>query len=215
LGWMAQVVMFLILGLLVFPSQILDVAVPGLAIALFLAVVARPLAVLLCLLPFRYPRRECLYIGWVGLRGAVPIVLATFPVLSGVEGGVRIFNIVFFVVVVSVLLQGSSAGWLTRRLGLGDTAPPAPPAAVEINSMTALDSDLMCFYMDPSAAAAGATIAELPFPPDVAIVLVMRGTTLVPAKGPTRLLPGDHLYVFCPPEDEALVSLILGRKLDL
>jgi potassium/hydrogen antiporter len=214
LGWMAQVVMFLILGLLVFPSQIVEVAVPGLAIALFLAVVARPLAVLVCLLPFRYPLRECLYIGWVGLRGAVPIVLATFPVLTGVEAGDRIFNIVFFVVVVSVLLQGSTTGWLTRRLGLEDAAPPPPPAAVEITSMQALDSDLMCFYIASEVAAAGATIAELPFPTDVAVVLIVRGTTLVPAKGPTRILPGDHLYVFCPAQDEPFVSLILGRKLD-
>jgi potassium/hydrogen antiporter len=214
LGWLAQVVMFLILGLLVFPSHLIDVAVPGLVIAVFLAVVARPVVVMACLLPFRYSLRECLYIGWVGLRGAVPIVLATFPVLSGVAAGAWIFNVVFFVVVVSVLLQGSTTGWLTRRLGLEEAAPPAPPAAVEITSTAAIDSELLCFYIGPEAAAAGATIAALPFPDDAAVVLVLRSTTLIPARGPTRLEPGDHVYVFCRPQDEPFLSLIFGRKVN-
>src|SRR6185503_16208964 len=102
----------------------------GLAIGVALGFVVRPLVVWLCLLPFRYPRREVLYIGWVGLRGAVPIVLATFPVLAGVPGAERLFDLVFFIVVVNALVQGGSVAWLTQKLGLQSKEPPAPQAVL-------------------------------------------------------------------------------------
>jgi cell volume regulation protein A len=117
-AWCAQVGMFLMLGLLVFPSHLPAVAGEGLALALLLAFVARPLVVVLCLLPFRFPLREALFVGWVGLRGAVPIILATFPVLRGIEGAERLFDVVFFVVVVGALVPGGTVAWMGRRLGL-------------------------------------------------------------------------------------------------
>ncbi|MEO7084864.1 MAG: potassium/proton antiporter [Gemmatimonadaceae bacterium] len=118
MGWLSQIVMFLLLGLLVFPSRLLAVAETGLALALLLAFVARPLVVAICLAPFRYPPREIAYVGWVGLRGAVPIILATIPVMSGAPGARSLFDVVFFVVVVGSILPGSTVPWVTRKLGL-------------------------------------------------------------------------------------------------
>lgn len=118
-AWLGQVVMFLVLGLLSFPSRLFAVGWVGLALGLVLALVARPLSAMLCLLPFRYPVRESLFIGWVGLRGAVPIILAIFPVLAGAPAAHHIFNVVFFIVVLSTLVPGATVRWAARRLGVG------------------------------------------------------------------------------------------------
>ncbi|NZA25692.1 potassium/proton antiporter [Luteimonas sp. SJ-92] len=127
LAWLAQVLMFLTLGLLVFPSELVEVLGPGLAITAVLMFVARPLSVFLCLAPFRrYGWRSKLFVSWAGLRGAVPIVLATFPIVAGVPGAQSIFNIVFFVVLLSSVIQGPTLGWLARRLGLDTPQPQAP-----------------------------------------------------------------------------------------
>ena len=128
LAWLAQVVMFLTLGLLVFPSQLPSVAGAGLAVTAVLMLVARPVSVFLCLAPFRaYGWRAKLFVSWAGLRGAVPIVLATFPVVAGIDGAQAIFNIVFFVVLVSSVIQGTTLGWLARRLHLQAPRAPAAP----------------------------------------------------------------------------------------
>jgi potassium/hydrogen antiporter len=164
LAWLSQVGMFLILGLLIYPSHLLAVAVVGLAIALLLAFVVRPLVVALCLLPFGYLRREVLYIGWVGLRGAVPIVLATFPVLAGAPGADRLFDLVFFIVVVSALVPGATVAWVTRRLGLQSKEPPAPQAVLAIESRQPLQGELMSFYIDEALLVAGMPVEELPLP---------------------------------------------------
>ncbi len=121
LGWLMSIVMFLVLGLLVFPSQLLGIAGVGLAIALFLMVVARPVSVFLCLAPVSMPLAEKGFLAWVGLRGAVPIVLATVPLTAGISGGQQIFNVVFFTVLVSVLVQGLSLAGVAKRLGLVET----------------------------------------------------------------------------------------------
>jgi cell volume regulation protein A len=99
----------------------------------------------LCLLPFRYPAREVAYICWVGLRSAVPIILAAFPVMAGAPGAERIFDVVFFVVVVSALVPGATVGWAARRLGLESAEPPAPRAVLEIESMQPLNGELLSF----------------------------------------------------------------------
>ncbi|BBC73800.1 K+/H+ antiporter [Altererythrobacter sp. B11] len=119
MAWLAQVAMFLTLGLLIAPSNLVHVIGPGLAITFILMLVARPLSVFLCLLPFRqFGWRSKLFISWAGLRGAVPIVLATFPIVAGVPGAFAIFNIVFFVVLLCSLIQGPTINWLARRLGV-------------------------------------------------------------------------------------------------
>lgn len=211
LAWLAQIGMFLVLGLLVFPSKLLDVAWLGLVLALFLALVARPLVVALCLLPFRLPGRDVAYVGWVGLRGAVPIILAIFPVLAGAPGSVRIFDIVFFIVVVNALVPGATVPWVTRRLGLESRQPPAPRAVLEIESMQPLRGELRSFYIDDALAVAGVRIAELPFPDETAVTLIVRGQQLIAPKGATELLPGDHVYVLAQPDELPFVQLIFGR----
>lgn len=211
LGWLSQVAMFLMLGLLVFPSQLAPVAFNGVLVALFLSFVARPLAVLLCLAPFRLPIREVAYVSWVGLRGAVPIILATFPVLSGVPGAMNVFNIVFFVVVMSALAPGVTIRWVTRRLGLEAAETPVPPAVLEVNSTRALNGELISFFITEPLAVCNAALSDIPFPPDSAAVLVIRGGDLVAARGATVLRPGDHVYVFCRPEDRGFIELLFGR----
>lgn len=121
MAWLAQVAMFLTLGLLVTPSQLEPVIVPGLAITAVLMFVARPISVFLCLAPFRkFGWRAKLFVSWAGLRGAVPIVLATFPIVAGVEGAFAIFNVVFFVVVLSSLIQGPTIKWAAKRLAVAE-----------------------------------------------------------------------------------------------
>lgn len=122
-AWLSQAGMFLLLGLLVSPSQMLPTLGPALGVSLVLMVVARPLAVWLCLAPLRFPASEIVFISWVGLRGAVPIVLAVFPLMAGVPGAPTLFNVAFVVVLTSLLLQGSTIAWSARRLGLALPEP--------------------------------------------------------------------------------------------
>jgi cell volume regulation protein A len=212
MAWMSQVSMFLLLGLLASPARLVAIALPGLALALLLVLVARPLAVAACLAPFRLPAREVAFVSWVGLRGAVPIVLAIYPVLAGVGGARRIFDLVFFVVVVSTLLQGTTIRWLVRRLGIEVPGPPPPRAVLEILSREPLKGEVLSYYVEPASAVAGSAIADLPFPEGASVMLVVRGQELVPPRGPTQLKPGDHVYVFTRPEEKGLVQLLFGRE---
>jgi cell volume regulation protein A len=211
LAWLSQVTMFLMMGLLVFPSRLLEVAPLGLLLAAFLALVARPVVVWLCLLPFRYPAREVGYIAWVGLRGAVPIILATFPVLSAAPGAERIFDIVFFVVVVSAIAPGATVSPLARRLGLEASEPPAPQAVLEIESRQALNGEMFSFYVDEALPVAGERLADVPFPEGASVMLIVRGREVIAPKGNTVLTPGDHVYLFARDEDRPVIQLMLGR----
>jgi cell volume regulation protein A len=214
LAWMSQVGMFLMMGLLVFPSHLLDVAFTGLAAGLFLTFVARPLAVLPCLLPFRYPLNEIGYIGWVGLRGAVPIVLATFPVLANVPGAERIFNTVFFIVVISSVIPGSTLRAVTRWMGLSVRQRPAPEAALEINSPHRMEGELIAFLIEPPAAVCGAALREIELPQGAAVVLIVRGKEVIAARGSVRLEQGDHAFVFFKEVQRPVIELLFGRPAD-
>ena len=211
LAWLSQIGMFLMLGLLVFPSRLGEMALLGVIVALLLALVIRPLVVALCLAPFRYPRNETLFVGWVGLRGAVPIVLATFPVLVNAPGADRIFHLVFFIVVLSAIIPGATVAWATRRLGLEMHEPPAPHAVLAIESRVPLRGELVSFYIDDALVVCGLRLDELDFPEGASVALVVRGDQLVPPKGGTVLRPGDHVYVVVEPEDRPLIQLMFGR----
>jgi cell volume regulation protein A len=211
LAWLSQIGMFLILGLLVSPTRLLEVAVIGLALSLVLSIAIRPAVVALLLAPFRYPAREQLFIGWTGLRGAVPIVLATFPVLAGAPGAARIFDLVFFIVVASAIVPGATIAWAARRLGLHAPEPPAPQAVLAVESRRPLRGELLSFYIDEAVAVAGVALEELEFPEGAAVALIVRGDALIPAKGPTVLRPGDHVYVIAQQEDLPLIRLMFGR----
>jgi len=212
IAWLGQVVMFLVLGLLSFPSRLVGVGWVGLELGLVIAVVARPVATLLCLLPFRFHLREIAFVGWVGLRGAVPIILAIFPVLAGAPGAHHIFNVVFFVVVVNAIIPGALVRPAARLFGVTVQGTPPPAASLEIASTLPLRSEVLSFYIQAPAPVANARIADVEFPPDAAIMLVVRKDELIAPRGDTKLLVGDHVFVFCRPEDRATVDLLFGRE---
>ncbi|MFI4871077.1 MAG: potassium/proton antiporter [Phycisphaerales bacterium JB061] len=211
IAWLSQVTMFLMLGLLVFPSKLLPVAGQGLVLGLALALVARPLATWLCLLPMRLPANEVKYICWVGLRGAVPIILAMFPVMADIPGADRIFHIVFFIVVVSAIVPGASIVPSTRWLGVGDREAPSPSAAIEMHSLQNLDGEIRVYHIESTVAACGATFAEIQFPEHASAILVVRGTELIAARGKTRIQENDHVYIFLKPQDEPYIGLLFGN----
>ncbi len=188
LAWLAQIGMFVLLGLLVFPSRLPDVAGEGLAIAGFLLFIGRPLSVFVSLTPFGVPLREQAMVAWVGLRGAVPIVLAAWPRVLGVPGSERIFDIVFFVVTCSVLLQGMSLGWVARLLGVAE-----PLTEVEQRVEQAHGASTLRLEVGPQAA--GRRLVELGLPRGALVVLVEREGEQVVPEGGTVLERGDIALV--------------------
>ena len=188
LAWLMQIGLFVLLGLLVFPSQLPDVAGHGLLLTAFAMFVARPLAVLVSLTPFRVPLREQAMIAWVGLRGAVPIVLATFPMVAGVPGADRLFHLVFFVVAASVLVQGTTLPWVARVLGVAvPVASPGPALTAPSGSA------LLSLTAGPGVA--GRQVVELGLPRGALIVVVEREGALIVPPGGTVLQPGDALKI--------------------
>lgn len=204
-AWFAQVAMFITLGLVSFPSELLAAAPTGLVLAAALVVVARPLAAFVCLLPFRLPFRETVYVSWVGLRGAVPIVLATIPLMSGVPQGATIFNVVFFVVVVSVLIQGMSVGPVTRLLGLHTTVPPPAPTSLELTSAKQLNDEVATFFIQETSPVAGVMVKDITFPDAASVLLVVRGETLIAPRGETTIRASDYVSVFYSPSARAAI----------
>lgn len=194
LGWIAQIGMFVLLGLLVTPHELADDFWPAVMVGLVLTVVARPLSVFLSLLPFRIPWQEQALMSWAGLRGAVPIILATIPMVSGIEGSEKIFNIVFVLVVVYTLVQGPTLPWLAKALRLGDSAEAAD-LGVESAPLERLRGHLLSVAVPENSRMHGVEVAELRLPPGAAVTLVVRdGRSFVP--GPTTVLRrGDELLV--------------------
>ncbi|MEV4946548.1 potassium/proton antiporter [Streptomyces sp. NPDC053755] len=194
LGWIAQIGMFVLLGLLVTPSQLVDDFWPAVIIGLVLTVVARPMEVLLSLLPFRIPWQEQALMSWAGLRGAVPIILATIPMVSGIEGSERVFNIVFVLVVVYTLVQGPTLPWLARALKLGASAEAAD-LGVESAPLERLRGHLLSVAIPTGSKMHGVEVAELRLPAGAAVTLVVRDDkSFVP--GPATVLRrGDELLV--------------------
>ena len=196
LAFLAQVTMFVVLGLLVFPRELPEVALAGLALAGLLMVVIRPAAVWLSTALSSFTARERLLLGWAGLRGAVPIVLATFVLSSDVEHAETMFNAVFFVVAVSALVQGTTLEWVAERLGLVDPRPTVTAAPLEVDALGSLE--LVEFDVAGDHAIAGAAVRELGLPRSALIALVARRGNTIPPRGSTVLEPGDRLFVLAP-----------------
>jgi cell volume regulation protein A len=195
LAWLMQITMFFTLGLLVFPSQLVSVAAMSLLVALFLMFVARPLGVFLSLLLTRFRLREQLMVAWVGLRGAVPIILATFPLLAGMPQAETIFNVVFFTVLTSVLLQGITLPWVAQWLRVGEPLAEAMRYPIDFEPVGEMNSDLAEMTIPAEAVVDGKRILEVGLPPGTLIVLLSRnGEFLVPSGG-TILQAGDKLLV--------------------
>jgi cell volume regulation protein A len=194
IGWLMQIVMFLILGLLVFPSELPAVILPGLGLTAVLMLVARPVAVFSTLRPSRWSRSERTFVSWVGLRGAVPIVLATFPLAEGVERADLIFDAVFFVVLVSVLLQGTTIPIAARRLGVESEEPPAPDREVIVGG-GATERGLSEISVEPGSWVVGRQVVEIDLPGGAWLTLLTRNDEVIVPQGPTVLAEGDVLTV--------------------
>jgi potassium/hydrogen antiporter len=194
LGWIAQIGMFVLLGLLVTPHEMGDDIWPALVIGLVLTMVARPLSVVAALLPFRVRWREQVLMSWAGLRGAVPIILATIPMVSGIEGSRRIFNIVFVLVVVYTLVQGPTLPWLARRLGLSKSSETAD-LGIESAPLERLRGHLLSVAIPEGSKMHGVETSELRLPPGAAVTLVVRGGESFVPLPTTVLRRGDELLV--------------------
>ncbi|GAA2915922.1 potassium/proton antiporter [Streptomyces mexicanus] len=194
LGWIAQIGMFVLLGLLVTPHDLVDDVVPAVVIGLVLTMVARPLSVVFSLLPFRVPWQEQALMSWAGLRGAVPIILATIPMVNGVDASRRIFNIVFVLVVVYTLVQGPTLPWLARTLRLGEPQEAAD-LGIESAPLERLRGHLLSVAIPEGSRMHGVEINELRLPAGSAVTLVVReGKSFVPLPS-TVLRRGDELLV--------------------
>ncbi|PWC37582.1 potassium/proton antiporter [Azospirillum sp. TSO35-2] len=212
LTWLSQIVMFVMLGLLATPREFAGIALPALAVAVLLILVARPLAVWICLLPFRFSVRETSFIAWVGLRGAVSLLLALVPVLGGLDNGQVIFNTAFIVVVVSLLVQGWTIGSMARALEL--IVPPrrGPVERVELELPGNADQELVAYTVHAkSPAARGQRMPRWARPS-----LVIRSGAVVPLHKAKPLQPGDHVYLFTPQHRLPLIDKLYGgsRALD-
>jgi cell volume regulation protein A len=210
LAWLSQIGMFLVFGLLAFPSRVLTVWPTGVGMALVLALIARPIAVWCCLAPFGYRWREMVFIGLVGLRGAVPIVLATLPVIMQVTHAEFVFDVVFVMVVMNAALQGASVPWLARQFRMDSAEPVAPSAMLEIEGPSPFARDIRSYAVDEVLPAAGAPLSSLPLPEGVSVMLVIRGLELITPGDGLVLEPGDHVYLLVAPQDVPMVQLLFG-----
>jgi potassium/hydrogen antiporter len=194
-GWVAQIGLFVMLGLLVFPSTLGEVAIEGLALSAALILVARPLAAFASTLLSPLNLRERAMLGWAGLRGAAPIWLATFPVVAGVGAGQELFSIVFFVVVTSTLIQGASFEPLATRLGLTTDEPALPRRLLESGRIRRMGGDVVSYRLRHGAAAAGHVVRELGLPREALVNVIVRDGRAIPPRGSTELREGDELHI--------------------
>jgi cell volume regulation protein A len=195
LAWVAQLVMFLVLGLLVFPSELGEVALEGTVLALVAAAVARPVAAIVTTSFARFGLREQIVLGWAGLRGAVPVVLALFPVIAGVPRSLEFFNIVFFAVVLSTVLQGTTFEWLARKLRVTSDEAAIPAPLMDPAVIRSLGAEIVEFPVRAQDAAAGVRVRELGLPRDALLNMIVRGEQALPPRGSTRIEAGDRLHV--------------------
>lgn len=207
-AWVSQMVMFMLLGLLSAPRELVAVAREGLLIAAVLFFVARPAMVLITMLPFRFRLTELVFLSWAGLKGAVPIVLATYPLLFGIPDVMLLFNLVFFVVLVSAVTQGWSLRPLAEWLGVQRPLESEPAVALELDSLRHVEGDIVDYTVSPNSQAAGRRLRELALPEGAVVALIVRSERIIPPRGSTRILPGDHLFVLLRPETHALVDFL-------
>ena len=194
-AWLMQIVLFLTLGLLVFPSQVVPVMGIGLIISAFLILIARPLSVFISLIPFKVQNRSKLLISWVGLRGAVPIVFATYPLIAGAEKAHMIFNIVFFISLTSVIIQGTSLPLVAKWLGLTLPGKVKQRTPTDIELTDSIKSELTEILVSNQSSAVGKQIVMLAFPKTTLISMIQRNGKYITPNGSTVLESGDRLYI--------------------
>jgi cell volume regulation protein A len=214
LAWLAQLAMFFTLGLLVFPSEFGDIALEGTVLAVAAVVIARPVSVFVATLFGGFQVRERLVLGWAGLRGAVPVVLATFPVLAGVPDSERFFNIVFFAVIVSTVLQGMTFEWFAERLGVTTNEKAVPTPLTNTGAIRRLGAEVIEFEVGPKDAAVGVRVRDLMLPREALLNVIVRGEQAIPPRGSTEVVAGDRLHVLVRQEAAIEFSELLQRWRD-
>jgi cell volume regulation protein A len=211
LAWVAQLTMFLAFGLLIFPSDVLDVVLEGTALALVIALVARPLGTLAATAFESFTLAERGILGWAGLRGAVPIVLALFPLNAGIAEGLEFLNVVFFAVLLSTLLQGTTFEPLARRLGLTTEVPALPSPIAETGTIRRLGAEVVEYPVRDDDAIVGLRTRELELPREALVnVIVRQGEAILP-RGSTRVAGGDRLHVLVRQEAAPEVRELIAR----
>lgn len=211
-AWLMQIILFLTLGLLVFPSRIVPLIGMGLLISAFLMFVARPVGVFAALAFFKSNMRSKLFISWVGLRGGVPIVFATYPLLAGIEKAELIFNLVFFISVSSVLLQGTTLSYVAKLLHVVVPEKVKRRVGFDFESGDNIKSEMKQLQLAPTASAVGKKIVELNIPATVNILAINRGDVFIVPNGSTRLMANDVLHVLA--EDRQSLE-VLGNGLGI
>jgi cell volume regulation protein A len=211
MAWLMQIAMFLTLGLLVFPKQLIPIAGEGLLLAFVLMFLARPVSVFICLISSGLTIREKMLISWVGLRGAVPIILATFPLLAGISQADRIFNFVFFIVLTSALVQGSTISLVARLLGLDAPQRKALDFGIHCPPGISLRDRLIELPITEDAAVAGKQIVDLRLPQDIFIAMIKRDDSFIIPTGGTILQSGDELFLLSESDNAEYLNNLRGR----
>ncbi|RWZ60174.1 potassium/proton antiporter [Halobacillus fulvus] len=215
-AWMSQILMFVILGLLVFPGEVFTPTIMfnGFLLALVLILVARPVAVFLSLIKMKYSVKEKMFLSWAGLRGAVPIVLATFPIVNGLENSQLIFNLVFFIVLTSALVQGSSITLVAKWLKLMGPKKDVPHHSIELISMGKAKAEMIQYQTNPESYIVGKKLHEVSFPNRANISAIIRDNQVVTPYGETEIKAGDFLYILVEAKYKDQLRKVLERKID-
>ncbi|WP_166240104.1 potassium/proton antiporter [Paenibacillus turpanensis] len=211
-AWMMQILMFILLGLLVFPEQLIHVIWQGLALSALLMFVARPVGVFLSLMFMKFTIKEMTFISWAGLRGAVPIVLATYPMLAGLENSHLIFNVVFFVVLTSALIQGSTISPLANKFGLSGGKKVTLPHSLELVSIGKTNKEMIEIEVEADSRISGTEIRHAKLPEDSLISAVIREGKIVTPKGNTRIQTGDILYILVEKDNREEIKCFFKTK---
>ncbi|WP_261134344.1 potassium/proton antiporter [Bacillus sp. Marseille-Q3570] len=216
-AWMMQILMFVILGLLAFPAEVFtwDNTWKSILISAILMLFARPIAVYLSTLKMNYTYKELAFLSWAGLKGAVPIVLATFPLLANIENSHLIFNVVFFVVLTSCLIQGSTITNVAEKLNLTGPKKSTPIHSIELVSLQKASAEMIEYEMEDDAAIIGKQLVNIPFPEGSLINAIIRDDKLITPTGNTVIHAGDFLYILTSKKDKEKLKQLLKEKRQL